>query len=112
MIRPVEMQMILPQANQVGMQQHNVEQHAALQSSQGTNEFVKEVQEHAETVIPKEDPNLLEFGYDAREKGSNTYDDFFLKRRKKRKAQEESKDSKEENNQNQDKAWVNFDIKI
>lgn len=108
MIRPVEMQMILPQANQVGIQQHNENQHAAVQSAQGTNELAKEVKQSSETVIPKEDPNLLEFGYDAKEKGSNTYDDFFKRRRKKR----QEKETSDEEKNKQDSTWVNFDIQI
>lgn len=110
MIRPVEMQMILPQANQVGIQQHNENQHAVLQSAQGTNELAKEVQQSAESVIPKEDPNLMEFGYDAKEKGSNTYDDFFQRRRRKRHEQEKAEEKN--SNDKQDSTWVNFDIQI
>ncbi len=112
MIRPVEMQMILPQANQVGMQQHNENQHAALQNAQGTNELSKTVQQNAETVIAKEDPNLMEFGYDAKEKGSNTYDDFFQRRRKQRKMQENAKENTENDSKEHDSTWVNFDIQI
>ena len=50
MIRPVDMQMILPQANQVGMQQHNANQHAALQSAQGATELAKEVQQNSDGI--------------------------------------------------------------
>lgn len=110
MIRPVEMQMIIPQANQVGMQQHNVNQHAAIQSAQGTTELEKEVQQNAETVIPKDNADMMDFGYDAREKGSNTYDDFYAKRRKKR--QEESEDSGSKDKKKQGETWVNFDIQV
>jgi hypothetical protein len=103
--------MIIPQANQVGIQQHSANQQAAIQSAQGTNELAKEVQQNAETVIPKEDPNLMEFGYDAREKGNNTYDDFFLQRRKKRKKQDESEEQKQGSDK-KDRTWVNFDIQV
>ncbi|MBQ8982852.1 MAG: hypothetical protein IJ079_04615 [Lachnospiraceae bacterium] len=110
MIRPVEMQMIIPQANQVGMQQHNVNQHAAIQSAQGTTELEKEVQQNAETVIPKENADMMEFAYDAREQGSNTYDDFYAKRRKKR--QEDSEKSDDKDKKKQGDTWVNFDVQV
>ncbi|MBQ8147680.1 MAG: hypothetical protein IJ040_02690 [Lachnospiraceae bacterium] len=110
MIRPVEMQMILPQANQVGMQQHNANQHASVQSAQGANQLAKEVKESAETIIPKEDPDLMEYRYDAKEKGNNTYDEQFLKRRKKR--EESEAKEKEKQHSKPEGGWVNFDIKV
>lgn len=111
MIRPVEMQMILPQVNQVGMQQHTADQHASIQSAQGTNELTKTVEQNAETVIPKEDPSLMEFGYDAREKGKNSYDDFFAKRRKKR-HEKETAEAEERDRKAKDEKWVNFNIQV
>ena len=110
MIRPVEMQMIIPQANQVGMQQHHAEHHAAVQTAQGTNELEREVKQNAETVIPKENANLTELNYDARDKGSNTYDDFYAKRRKKR--QELSEQELAEQKKKEGGTWVNFDIQV
>ncbi len=109
MIRPVEMQMILPQANQVGIQQHNQNQHAAVQSAQGTTELAKEVKQQSETVIPKEDPDLMEYRYDAKEKGNNSYDGQPGKRKKRRQETEaEEKDTRK----SPEGGWVNFDIKV
>lgn len=109
MIRPVEMQMILPQANQVGMQQHNANQHASVMNAQGDTQLAKEVKQNSETIISKEDPDLMEYRYDAKEKGNNSYDGQFGKRKRKR--QEE--DSREEKKQKQPEGgWVNFDIKV
>ncbi len=108
MIRPVDMQMILPQANQVGMQQHNANQHAALQSAQGATELAKEVQQNSESVIAKEDPDLMEYRYDAKEKGNNSYEG--QKRRRRRGDRKE--DSQEDEKGKTETAWVNFDIKI
>lgn len=110
MIRPVEMQMILPQANQVGMQQHTENQHAALLNAQGTTELSKEVKQHSEMVIQKEDPELMEYRYDAKNQGNNTYDDFYAKRRKKRRSAEEEPEETEQEKPAQ--GWVNFDIKV
>lgn len=109
MIRPVDMQMILPQANQVGIQQHNANQHAAVQNAQGATQLAKEVKQNSETIIPKEDPELMEYRYDAKEKGNNAYEGQSGGRRRKR----QESDSKEETKQSgSDGNWVNFDIKI
>ena len=74
MIRPVDMQMILPQTNNVSTQQHNANQHAVLQNAQGSAELAKEVRQQSEAVISKEGSELLEYRYDAKEKGNNSYD--------------------------------------
>lgn len=108
MIRPLDMQMILPQANQVGMQQHTANQHSAVQSAQGAAELAKEIQHTAESVIPKEDPDLMEYRYDAKEKGNNSYEG--QKRKRKRRDQEE--EPQEDAKGKTEAAWVNFDIKI
>lgn len=108
MIRPVEMQMILPQANQVGMQQHTENQHAAVQNAQGATQLAKEVKQNSETVIPKENPDLMEYRYDAKEKGNNSYEG--QSRKRKRKSQDG--DSQESTKENTEIPWVNFDIKV
>ncbi len=107
MIRPVDMQMILPQANQVGMQQHNANQHAAVQNAQSATQLAKEVKQNSETIIPKEEPELMEYRYDAKEKGNNSYDGQFAKRRRKKR-----EDDKKNENDQTGKDWVNFDIKV
>lgn len=109
MIRPVEMQMILPQANQVGMQQHNANQQGVVQNTQGAMQLAKEVQQQSETVIPKEDPELMEYRYDAKEKGNNSYEGQQRKRRKKR---QETDSEQEEAQKKPENGWVNFDIKV
>lgn len=109
MIRPVEMQMILPQANQVGMQQHHANQQASVQSAQGTTELAKEAQQNSETVIAKEDPDLMEYRYDAKEKGNNSYDGQFSKRRRKRQQEDSETD---EDAKKPEGGWVNFDIRV
>lgn len=108
MIRPVEMQMILPQSNQVGIQQHNADQHAAVQSAQGTTELAKEVKQNSETVIPKEDPDLMEYRYDAKEKGNNSYEGQSRKRKRKN----QDSDSREGTNETTEVIRVNFDVKV
>ncbi len=107
MIRPVDMQMILPQTNNVSTQQHNANQHAVLQSAQGSAELAKEVRQQSETVISKDDSELMEYRYDAKEKGSNSYEEG--RRRKKRRNEKEASEEKEEQPGG---SWVNFDIKI
>ena len=107
MIRPVDMQMILPQANQVGMQQHNANQHAAVQNAQSATQLAKEIKQNSETIIPKEEPELMEYRYDAKEKGNNSYDGQFAKRRRK-KREDDKKNEKKQTGRD----WVNFDIKV
>lgn len=107
MIRPVDMQMILPQANQVGMQQHNANQHAAVQNAQSATQLAKEVKQNSETIIPKEEPELMEYRYDAKEKGNNSYDGQFAKRRRKKREDDKKNEKKQTG-----KDWVNFDIKV
>lgn len=107
MIRPVDMQMILPQANQVGMQQHNANQHAAVQNAQSATQLAKEIKQNSETIIPKEEPELMEYRYDAKEKGNNSYDGQFAKRRRKKREDDKKNEKKQTG-----KDWVNFDIKV
>lgn len=108
MIRPVEMQMILPQSNQVGMQQHNADQHAVIQNAQSATQLAKEVKQNSETVIPKEDPDLMEYRYDAKEKGNNSYEG----QPRKRKRKEQEPDSEEGTGEKTEVPWVNFDVKV
>lgn len=106
MIRPVEMQMILPQTNNVSTQQHNANQHAVLQNAQGSAELAKEVRQQSEAVIPKEEPELMEYRYDAKEKGNNAYEGNRQKKKKRRETDSEVKKNQAGG------TWVNFDIKI
>jgi len=78
-------------------------------SSKDFYNLAKEVKQQSETVIPKEDPDLMEYRYDAKEKGNNSYDGQPGKRKKRRQETEaEEKDTRK----SPEGGWVNFDIKV
>lgn len=86
MIRPIDMQMILPRTESVGnMQQHEI-QHTVNVNSNAASEVVKQEQRLSETVVKKEEKQFDTFQYDAREEGKGSYSGS---RRKKKTAQKE-----------------------
>ena len=108
MIRPIEMQMIIPQANIVGIEQHHANQHAAVQSANQTLQHEKDVEHNKEVVLEQENATQSKNEQDARDKGNNEYDDIYLQKWLKRKKREE-----EENRQKGgDSTRVNFNVKI
>lgn len=89
MIRPIDMQMILPRTESVGnMQQHEI-QHTANVNSNAASEVVKQEQRLSETVVKKEEKQFDTFQYDAREEGKGSYSGS---KRKKKSPQKEKND--------------------
>lgn len=86
MIRPIEMQMLLPRTESVGNTQQFENQRVVNENSFAANQVAKEVQHNSETVIPKDANEFAEYQYDAKEKGNGTYRD---PRKQKRKQQVE-----------------------
>ncbi len=92
MIRPIHMQMILPQTETVGIEKQVEHQKIVNANSDAANEVAKEIQHNSESVIQKDPNEFTDYKYDAREESNGTYH-----RPKKRKQQhhdteEESKE--------------------
>ena len=94
MIRPVEMQMLLPRTESVGNTQQHENQRVVNENTFAANEVAKEVKHNSETIIGKNPNEFAEFQYDAREEGSGTYGNP-----RKRKKKMNEKDSVSENDQ-------------
>ncbi len=73
MIRPIDMQMILPRTESVGNERQVEQQKIANTNTDAATEVAKEIQHNSEAVIQK-DPNAFnEYKYDAKEEGNGTY---------------------------------------
>lgn len=97
MIRPVEMQMLLPRTESVGNTQQHENQRMVNENTFAANEVAKEVKHNSETVIRKDGNQLAEFQYDAREEGNGTY-----RKPKKRKRRQDSSDKETEQMESSD----------
>lgn len=84
MIRPVEMQMLLPRTESVGTNQQHENQRVVNENTFAANEVKREVKHNSETVIKKDANEFAEYQYDAKEEGNGTYQDL-RKRHKKKK---------------------------
>ena len=75
MIRPIEMQMLLPRTESVGNTQQFENQRIVNENSFAATQVAKEVKHNSETVIPKDANEFAEYQYDAKEEGNGTYQD-------------------------------------
>ncbi len=73
MIRPIEMQMILPRSESVGNMQQNEMQHAVTVNNNAATEVLKNEQRLSETIVKKEEKQFDTFQYDAKEEGNGNY---------------------------------------
>lgn len=73
MIRPIEMQMLLPRTESVGNNQHFENQRIVNENAHAANQVAREVKHNSETVIKKDPNEFAEYNYDAKEKGNGTY---------------------------------------
>lgn len=97
MIRPVEMQMLLPRTESVGNTQHNENQRPVNENAFAASEVAREVKHNSETVISKDDSKLKEYQYDASEEGNGTYKNPKKRKKKNSKTEDEKlKDVPEE----------------
>lgn len=88
MIRPIEMQMLLPRTESVGTNQQHENQRVVNENTYAANEVAKEVKHNSETVIKKDPNEFAEYQYDAKEEGNGTYQNS--KKRKRKKKEEEN----------------------
>ncbi len=92
MIRPIEMQMLLPRTESVGNTQQFENQRIVNENSFAANQVAKEVKHNSETVIPKDANEFAEYKYDAKEEGNGTYQN---PRKQKRRHKEDNIDENE-----------------
>lgn len=83
MIRPIEMQMLLPRTESVGTEKHFENRQIVNENNFAANEVQKEVQHNSETVIQKDANQFAEYQYDAKEEGNGTYRESRRRRREK-----------------------------
>ncbi|MCI8483588.1 MAG: hypothetical protein HFH41_04525 [Lachnospiraceae bacterium] len=102
-IRPVEFSGVVQRSQDVSTVKHNEDNKSALQQQNVQVQFSKETMHHMQQVTHANDSDNPEKKFDAREKGSNEYED---RRNKKKKAEE--KNSGKVNL----KATGGFDMKI
>ena len=93
MIRPIEMQMLLPRTESVGNTQHHENQRVVNDNSFAATEVAKEVKHNSETVIKKDANEFAEYQYDAKEEGNGTYQNPKKQHRKKQNIAEEDENS-------------------
>lgn len=88
MIRPIEMQMLLPQTESVGTEKHFENRQVVNENHFAANEVQKEVQHNSETVIKKDANEFADYQYDAKEEGNGTYHESRRRRREKEQEKE------------------------
>lgn len=113
MIRPIEMQMLLPRTESVGNNQHFENQRIVNENMHAANQVAKEVKHNSETVIKKDPNEFAEYKYDAKEKGNGTYQDI----RKNNKQKKMNRDSESDydsdvmiSNSNDNQPRINIQI--
>lgn len=89
MIRPIEMQMLLPRTESVATSQHHENQQVVNANTHAAGEAAKEAKHNSETVIKKDANQFAEYQYDAKEEGNGTYQNPRKRRNKKQDTQEE-----------------------
>lgn len=94
MIRPIDMQMLLPRTESVANTQQNENQNVVNTNLNAAAEVAKEVKHNSETVIKKDANAFAEYQYDASEEGNGTYSKP-KKKGKKKKAIEETSEKEE-----------------
>lgn len=97
MIRPIEMQMLLPRTESVGNTQQQENQRVVNENVNAAEEVAKEVKHNSETVIKKDANEFADYQYDASEEGNGTYRNPRKRNRKRRQdAQEEAQDKRKQ----------------
>ncbi len=107
MIRPVEMQMLIPNSQTVSNVQHNENQRPVQQNMLTAEQVAKEVKHNSDSIIQKDTVNIRDYRYDAKEKGNGEYHGDGGKKRDK-KQEDKNNDKKSD----KEPVRVNFDIKI
>ena len=111
MIRPIEMQMLLPRTESVGNTQQFENQRVVNENAFAANQVAKEVKHNSETVIPKDANEFAEYQYDAKEEGNGTYQN---PRKQKKRRQEDELDEEylENTNKKADDKQPRINIQI
>lgn len=90
MIRPIDMQMILPRTESVGTEKQVEQQKIANTNTDAATEVAKEIQHNSEAVVQKDANAFTEYKYDAKEEGNGTYRNPKKKKRNQDDNQDES----------------------
>lgn len=111
MIRPIEMQMLLPRTESVGNTQQYENQRVVNENTNAANEVAKEVKHNSETVIKKDANEFAEYQYDASEQGNGTYSNPRKRNRKRKQdAEKEGQDKKINTKTNDKQPRINIQI--
>ncbi|MBR1597439.1 MAG: hypothetical protein IJ661_00840 [Lachnospiraceae bacterium] len=111
MIRPIDMQMILPRTESVGTEKQVEQQKIANTNTDAATEVAKEIQHNSETVVQKDANAFTEYKYDAKEEGNGTYRNPKKKKKNQNENQDEASDVKGEAVQKKkEPPRVNFQI--
>lgn len=109
MIRPIEMQMLLPRTESVGSEQQSENQKVMNENAFAAREVAQEVRHNSEAVVEKDRDAFTQYQYDAKEKGNGTYQDPRKKKRRKP-GQESDGESLEHTDQREHASRINIQI--
>lgn len=110
MIRPLEMQMLLPRTESVGNTQQYENQRVVNENVNAAKEVAKEVKHNSETVIKKDANEFAEYQYDASEQGNGTYSNPRKGNRKRKQDAEKEEADKDNFNTNDRQPRINIQI--
>ena len=99
MIRPIEMQMLLPRTESVGNLQQNEIQHTLNTNANAAETVTKHEQKLSETVVKKEEKQYDTYQYDAKDESRSGY---FSSGKKKKKNKSTSDATENENEESKD----------
>ncbi len=94
MIRPIDMQMLLPRTEAAGIEKQGEQQKILNANSDAANQVAKEIQHNSESVVQKDPNAFTEYKYDAKEEGNGTYSN---PRKRKKKQNNDDEDSSDDN---------------
>lgn len=110
MIRPIDMQMLLPRTESVGnVQQHEI-QHTHNVNVNAANEAVKQEQKASETVVERDEKQYDTYRYDAKDQGGNQYKGSFKRKKKKDEEKNGGKPVTDEENNNEYQPRIDIQI--
>lgn len=102
-MKPVEMNGIVNRTQDYA-QMRQLEEHRLVADQSAFNEKLnKQIEREGEIVVKKQDPNLSEQKFDAKEKGHNSY---YIEKKKREKKKEESGSVRKKD------SYSTFDIRI
>lgn len=108
MIRPIEMQMLLPRTESVGNLQQNEIQHTLNTNANAAETITKHEQKLSETVVKKEEKQYDTYQYDAKDESRSGY----FSSGKKKKKNKSTSDATESKNEESKDYQPRIDIQI